>query len=211
MPPYMSFVCYNVHDKWHVTITDVWENFSCKLPFHGLGKSSLVFRGVEKKSKGWARVALQRSSFSTAPRCQANRLTCLSWDSWAPVLVRMAGVSCHSFFPEVPPSFCKGHEGVTCLLEVSEHPSGKKILWGDIRKLHSLEEVEPPHFSGLFGKRGETREQLLPKMPLSEQGTLLCNKLAFYVAAGAWWTMKSCFSMASVDERTRKFLVCTEN
>lgn len=66
-------------------------------------------------------------------------------------------------FFKVPPGSCKGRESVTCLLQASEYPSGRKILWGDARKQHSPEQVEPPHFTECFGEGGETRDQLLPK------------------------------------------------
>ena len=51
MTSYMPFVCYNMHDKRHATITAVGEDFSHKTPLHGLGKSPSLFTGVEEKGR----------------------------------------------------------------------------------------------------------------------------------------------------------------
>ena len=48
---YMSFVCYNMHDKWHVTITAVGGDFSHKPLLHGLGKSESLFTKMEEKCR----------------------------------------------------------------------------------------------------------------------------------------------------------------
>lgn len=51
MTSYMSFVCYNMHDKWHMTITAVGEDFSHKPLLHGLGKSDSLFTKMEEKCR----------------------------------------------------------------------------------------------------------------------------------------------------------------
>lgn len=210
MPPYMYFMCYNTHDKWHVTITDVREDSSCKPPFHGLGKSSLLFRGVEKKHRVSTSCSPAEQLLHCAQFPSQQTDTHLSWDSWVPVLVCLAGVLCHSFFPKVPPSFCKGRE---CDMSPTS-------LWAPFREKDPLRRhqktaltragrVTPFHWV-LWEERGNQRAAPSQDATVRTRHTPV-QKLASYVAAGAWWTMGSCFSMVSVDEETRKFLVCTEN
>lgn len=65
-----------------------------------------------------------------------------------------------------------------------------------------------------LGKEGKPETSSFPrhgpKMSLPTRHAPL-HKLASYVAAGAWRMTRSCFSMASVEEGTRKFLACSEN
>lgn len=73
MTSHLPFVCYNTHDKRHVTITAVGEDFCHKPLLHGLGKSPLLVTGVEEK----LRVSTKLSVTSLAQQllCHAQVLS----------------------------------------------------------------------------------------------------------------------------------------
>lgn len=196
--------------------SQLWEKTSATSYRFTGGASHLQSSRGWKRSAGWVPAECHLFSRAASPLCWGFNPP--DWQTLAAGLPRTSsGLHGRSFTPlfKVPPSFCKGHECVTCLLQASERPSGKAIPWGDARKQHPLEQMEPPHFTGCFVEGGETREQLLPKTQPQDAAARArhapVHELASYSTAGAWWMTRSCFSMASVEGRTRKFLVCTGN
>lgn len=204
----MSFVCYNMHNREHVTITVVREDFSYMPLLHSWA-SHFCFSWGWKKSAEWAPAECCLLSRAASLLFKPADCRCSLQGSWGPVLVCKAGGLCPSLF-KVPPGFCKGHEGLTCLLQASECHSGKEIVWGDARKQHSREQVEPPYFTGSLGKKGKPApsQGVAPRLHWQNKAHS-CAQAAFL--CGSRMDNEILFFNLAVGEGTRKLLMCTGN